>query len=271
MMKRMYSSQRQVWNSIQNIHLLQEIAKFDSITGQGIEGKVAGKRVNVVSPGYVNDQGIAYDQKAFQHMSEEGKTVVFVLVEEELTGMIALADMIRDTAKEAISTLKTHGVHSIMLTGDNKKVAYWIADQLGIDEVYAEVLPDDKADQVKQIQKKGWKFAMTGDGINDAPALATADLGIAIGVGTDVAMETADVVLVKSNPKDVVALMNLSQKTYRKMVQNLWWASGYNILAIPLAAGVLAPVGIVLSPAVGAVLMSLSTIVVAINAKLLKA
>src|SRR5699024_5044095 len=176
---------------------VEEIAEFDSINGQGIEGKAAGKRVNVVSPGYVNDQGITYDQEVFKRMSEEGKTVVFVLVEEELAGMIALADIVRDTAKEAISTLKSHGVHSIMLTGDNEKVAHWVADQLGIDEVYAEVLPDHKADQVKQIQKKGWKVAMTGDGINDAPALATADLGIAIGAGTDVAMETADVVLVK--------------------------------------------------------------------------
>lgn len=158
-----------------------------------------------------------------------------------------------------------------MLTGDNEKVAHWVAKQLNIDEVYAEVLPDDKANKVKEIQSKGWKVAMTGDGVNDAPALATADLGIAIGAGTDVAMETADVVLVKSNPKDVVDLMDLSKKTYRKMVQNLWWATGYNIFAIPLAAGILAPIGIILSPAVGAVLMSLSTIIVAINAKLLKA
>src|SRR5699024_3631871 len=248
---------------------LQDIAEFDSITGQGIEGKVAGKRMNVVSPGYVNDQDLAYDQKTFQYMSEEGKTVVFILVEEELAGMIALADMVRDTAKEAISTLKTHGVHSIMLTGDNERVAHWVADQLDIDEVYAEVLPDDKADQVKLIQKKGWKVAMTRDGINDAPALATADLGTAIGAGTAVAMETADVVLVKSNPKDVVALMNLSQKTYRKMVQNLCWAPGYNILAILLAVGVLAPIGIVFSPAVGANLMSLSACTVAINANLI--
>src|SRR5699024_9441591 len=143
---------------------------------------------------------------------------------------------------------------------------------LNIDEVYAEVLPDEKSDQVKKIMKdKDWKVAMTGDGMNDAPALATADLGIAIGAGTDVAMETADVVLVKRDPRDVVALMNISQKTYRKMVQNLWWATGYNIIAIPLAAGVLAPIGIVLSPAVGAILMSLSTIIVAINAKLLEA
>ena len=250
---------------------LREITDFQSITGKGIEGKVDGKQVNVVSPGYVNDNKMDYDRELFNGMSEEGKTVVFVLLEDKLIGMIALADIVRKTAKEAIATLKENGIHSIMLTGDNEKVAHWVANQLDIDEVYAEVLPNDKADQVKKIQGKGWKVAMTGDGVNDAPALATADLGIAIGAGTDVAMETADVVLVKSNPKDVVALMDLSKKTYRKMIQNLWWATGYNIFAIPLAAGVLAPIGIVLSPAVGAVLMSLSTIIVAINAKLLKA
>ncbi|HLR59328.1 MAG TPA: copper-translocating P-type ATPase [Pseudogracilibacillus sp.] len=250
---------------------LKHISDFQSITGKGIEGSIEGKKVNVVSPGYVNDLDMDYDKTAFEAMSEEGKTVVFVLVENELIGMIALADIIRKSAKEAISTLHENGVHSIMLTGDNEKVAHWVAIQLGIDEVYAEVLPDHKAEKVKEVQAKGWKVAMTGDGINDAPALATADLGIAIGAGTDVAMETADVVLVKSDPKDVVALMDLSKKTYRKMVQNLWWATGYNIIAIPMAAGVLAPIGIVLSPAVGAVLMSLSTIIVAINAKLLKA
>lgn len=250
---------------------LKQISDFQSITGKGIEGSIEGKKVNVVSPGYVNDLDMDYDKTAFEAMSEEGKTVVFVLIEDELIGMIALADIIRKSAKEAISTLHDNGVHSIMLTGDNEKVANWVAIQLGIDEVYAEVLPDHKAEKVKEVQAKGWKVAMTGDGINDAPALATADLGIAIGAGTDVAMETADVVLVKSDPKDVVALMDLSKKTYRKMVQNLWWATGYNIIAIPMAAGVLAPIGIVLSPAVGAVLMSLSTIIVAINAKLLKA
>lgn len=249
---------------------LGKVADFESITGKGIQGKVEGKKVNVVSPGYVNNNSLSYDQKLFNKMSEEGKTVVFVLLENELIGMIALADIVRDTAKEAIATLKENGVHSIMLTGDNQKVANWVANQLGIDEVYAEVLPDDKANQVKKIQEKGWKVAMTGDGVNDAPALATADLGMAIGAGTDVAMETADVVLVKSNPNDVVSLMDLSRKTYRKMIQNLWWATGYNIFAIPLAAGVLAPIGIILSPAVGAILMSLSTIIVAINAQLLK-
>src|SRR5690625_712782 len=250
---------------------LNQISDFQSITGKGIEGQIDGKKVNVVSPKYVEDIEITYDTDRFEEMSEAGKTVVFVLVEADFIGMIALADIIRESAKEAIATLHEHDVHTIMLTGDNEKVANWVAKQLGIDEVYAEVLPDHKADKVKEVQARGCHVAMTGDGINDAPALATADLGIAIGAGTDVAMETADVVLVKSDPKDVVALMNLSQKTYRKMVQNLWWATGYNIIAIPLAAGVLAPIGIVLSPAVGAVLMSLSTIIVAINAKLLEA
>mgnify|MGYP001088326341 CR=1 FL=1 len=245
---------------------------FKALTGKGIEGKVDGVEVKVVSIGFIENKDISYDKDHFDRMSEEGKTVVFVLKEGKLIGMIGLADMVRETAKEAIETLKEMGVKSIMLTGDNQKVADWVAKQLGIDEVYAEVLPDDKADQIKRIKEdKGWKVAMTGDGVNDAPALATADLGIAIGAGTDVAMETADVVLVKSNPNDVVALMDLSRKTYRKMVQNLWWASGYNIIAIPLAAGVLAPWGIVLSPAVGAILMSMSTVIVAINAKMLKA
>ena len=248
-----------------------KVTDFESITGKGIQGKVDGRKVNVVSPGYVNSNQLSYNRQLFEGLSEEGKTVVFVLVEDELAGMIALADIVRDTAKEAVAALKAKGIHSIMLTGDNKKVANWVAAQVGIDEVYAEVLPDDKANQITLIKEKGWRVAMTGDGVNDAPALATADLGIAIGAGTDVAMETADVVLVRSNPNDVVALIDLSKKTYRKLVQNLWWATGYNIFAIPLAAGVLAPWGIIISPAVGAVFMSLSTVIVAINAKLLKA
>lgn len=251
---------------------LKEISDFKAITGEGIEGNIDGKKINVVSPRFVKESNLSFDQSQFDKMSEEGKTIVFVIVDDELVGMIALADIIRDTAKEAIAELKEAGIHSIILTGDNKKVAHWVAEQLDVDEVYAEVLPNEKSDRIKKIiEEKGWRVAMTGDGINDAPALATADLGIAIGAGTDVAMETADVVLVKSNPKDVVSLIDLSKKTYRKMVQNLWWAAGYNIVAIPLAAGALAPLGIVLSPAFGAVLMSLSTIIVAINAKLLKA
>ncbi len=250
---------------------LDEVENFASMTGKGLQGDVAGKQVAVVSPRYVRDEDISYDTTSFEKLSEEGKTVVFVLLEGQLAGMIALADMVRDSAKEAITALKEKGIHSIMLTGDNQKVADWVAEQLDMDEVYAEVLPDHKADQVKKVQADGRKVAMTGDGVNDAPALATADVGIAIGSGTDVAVETADIVLVKSNPKDIVSVVELSQNTYKKMVQNLWWAAGYNIVAIPLAAGVLAPIGIVLSPAVGAILMSLSTIVVAINAKLLKA
>ncbi|EMF47871.1 Lead, cadmium, zinc and mercury transporting ATPase [Planococcus halocryophilus Or1] len=250
---------------------LKRVTDFESITGKGIQGQVEGQKINVVSPRYVTDNNLSFDEHMFNELSEEGKTVVFVLVKDQLAGMVALADIVRETAKEAVSALKEQGIHSIMLTGDNQKVADWVAKQLGIDEVYAEVLPEDKANQIKKIKDKGWKVAMTGDGVNDAPALATAHLGIAIGAGTDVAMETADVILVRSNPNDVVELMDLSKKTYRKMVQNLWWATGYNIFAIPLAAGVLAPWGIIVSPAVGAVLMSLSTIIVAINAKLLKA
>ncbi|WP_347861116.1 heavy metal translocating P-type ATPase [Salimicrobium sp. PL1-032A] len=245
--------------------------EFESVTGRGLRGKVDGKDVQVMSPGYMQENDIAYDTEAFGRMSEEGKTVVFVLVDEQYRGMIALADMIRESAKEAVADLKEQGIRSVMLTGDNKKVAHWVAEQIGIDEVYAEVMPDHKADQVKKVQEEGLKVAMTGDGINDAPALATADVGIAIGSGTDVAVETADIVLVKSDPKDIVSVVSLSDNTYKKMVQNLWWAAGYNIFAIPLAAGVLAPIGILLSPAVGAVLMSLSTVVVAVNAKLLKA
>ncbi|MCA1023677.1 heavy metal translocating P-type ATPase [Halobacillus litoralis] len=249
---------------------LGKVEDFESITGKGLKGKIEGREVKVMSPGYMKDQNHSYDTESFNKISEEGKTVVFVLLEEELLGMVALADMVRDSAKEAIADLKSKNIHSVMLTGDNEKVANWVAEQLEIEEVYAEVLPDHKADKVKEVQAKGRKVAMTGDGINDAPALATADVGIAIGSGTDVAVETADIVLVKSNPKDIVSIVSLSKNTYRKMVQNLWWAAGYNIFAIPLAAGVLAPFGIVLSPAIGAILMSLSTVVVAINAKLLK-
>ncbi|UOQ95654.1 copper-translocating P-type ATPase [Halobacillus shinanisalinarum] len=251
---------------------LDTVENFESMTGKGLQGDVAGRNVKVVSPGYMKDEKISYDSASFDELSEQGKTVVFVVLDDDqLVGMIALADMVRKSAKEAIAALKQKGVHSIMLTGDNKKVADWVARQLDMDEVYAEVLPDHKADQVKKVQSDGRQVAMTGDGVNDAPALATADVGIAIGSGTDVAVETADIVLVKSNPKDIVSIIELSNNTYKKMVQNLWWAAGYNIIAIPLAAGILAPIGIILSPAVGAVLMSLSTIVVAINAKLLKA
>jgi P-type Cu2+ transporter len=193
-----------------------------------------------------------------------------VLVNDTLKGAIALSDLIRAESKQAITELKNMGIKCIMLTGDNKKAAETVSKEIGLDEFFAEVLPQDKAKKVKEVQGRGFIVAMTGDGVNDAPALAQADIGIAIGAGTDVAIETADVILIKSNPLDVVSIIKLSRATYNKMVQNLLWATGYNVFAIPLAAGVLFSAGILLSPAMGAVLMSLSTVIVAINAKFLK-
>jgi Cu2+-exporting ATPase len=244
--------------------------EFDSITGKGIEGKVNGKSVKVVSPGYVKEQKMDYPEDKIQEISSQGKTVVFVIIDNQLAGAIALGDEIRESSKNAIKALHEMGIECIMLTGDNQQTADYVAKELGIDQVFAEVLPDQKADKVKEVQDQGKLVAMTGDGVNDAPALATADIGIAIGAGSDVAVETGDIVLVKNNPEDVTALIKLSKSTYQKMVQNLWWASGYNIGAIPLAAGVLYTWGVILSPAVGAILMSLSTVIVAVNAKFLK-
>ncbi|HKL14739.1 MAG TPA: heavy metal translocating P-type ATPase [Balneolaceae bacterium] len=243
---------------------------FNSITGKGIEGTVNGKSVKVVSPGYVKDKDYDYPEDDVEKISSQGKTVVFVVIDDQLTGAIALGDQIRESSKTAISALHEMGIECIMLTGDNRQTADYVAGELGIDQVFAEVLPDEKADKVKEVQGQGKKVAMTGDGVNDAPALAQADIGIAIGAGSDVAVETGDIVLVKDNPEDVTALIKLSKATYSKMVQNLWWASGYNIGAIPLAAGVLYAWGIILSPAVGAILMSLSTVIVAVNARFLK-
>lgn len=248
-----------------------EVKDFISIPGKGAQGKVNGKDVKVVSPGYLDENNFELrDKDKIEKLSAQGKTVVFVLIDNKLIGAIALADIIRDESKEAIKQLKELGIKTLMLTGDNKQVAKWVADELGLDDYFAEVLPDEKAEKVKEVQSRGMIVAMTGDGVNDAPALAQADVGIAIGAGTDVAVETADIILVKSNPKDVVSLIKFAKATYNKMVQNLIWATGYNIIAIPLAAGVLYSEGIILSPALGAVLMSLSTIIVAVNARLLK-
>ena len=248
-----------------------DLNDFNSIPGKGAEGKVNGKNVKVVSPGYLEENKIEIKEKEkIDKLSGEGKTVVFVLVENKPVGAIALADIIREESKEAIKQLKEMGIKPMMLTGDNKQVAKWVADELQLDDYFAEVLPDRKSAKVKEVQNRGMVVAMTGDGVNDAPALAQADVGIAIGAGTDVAVETADIILVKSNPKDVVSLIKFAKATYGKMVQNLIWATGYNVIAIPLAAGVLYSAGIILSPAIGAVLMSLSTVIVAINAKLLK-
>jgi Cu2+-exporting ATPase len=245
------------------------VQNFRAITGKGAEGNVNGRNIKVVSPGYLKEQNIRIDDERIQELSSQGKTVVFVLVEGVLKGALALADIVRPESKEAISMLKDMGIKCMMLTGDNKQVAKWVSEEIGLDEYFAEVLPDEKSAKVKEVQSRGLIVAMTGDGVNDAPALAQADVGIAIGAGTDVAVETADIILVRSNPLDAVAILGLSRATYRKMVQNLLWATGYNVVAIPLAAGVLYP-AILLGPALGAVFMSLSTIIVAINAKLLK-
>lgn len=248
-----------------------EVKKFKSITGRGTEGIINGKGIKIVSPGYLKEKNIRLgENEEIERLSSQGKTVVYVLMDNNPIGAIALADIIRDESKEAIKKLKEMNIKPMMLTGDNKQVAKWVAEEIGIEEYFAEVLPKDKSDKVKEIQSRGLIVAMTGDGVNDAPALAQADIGIAIGAGTDVAVETADIILVRSNPLDAVSIVNLSKATYRKMLQNLGWATGYNIFAIPLAAGVLFPLGIILSPAVGAALMSLSTIIVAINARLIR-
>jgi len=254
-----------------------QLKDFNSIPGKGAEGKVnpangtSAKDVKVVSPGYLEENKIELQEKdKIEKLSVQGKTVVFVLVDNKLTGAIALGDIIREESKEAIKQLKELGIKTMMLTGDNKQVAKWVADELGLDDYFAEVLPGKKAEKIKEVQSRGMIVVMTGDGVNDAPALAQADIGIAIGTGTDVAVETADIILVRSNPKDVVTLIKFSKATYNKMVQNLIWATGYNVIAIPLAAGVLFSAGIVLSPAMGAVLMSISTVIVAVNARLLK-
>jgi len=252
------------------VNELFKVEEFKSIPGKGAEGKVNGKHIMIVSPGYLRENGMEPRDEEVDKIASQGKTIVYVLIDGQLKGAIALADIIRPESKKAISMLKKMGIKCMMLTGDNKQVAKWVAEEIGLDEYFAEVLPHEKAQKVKEIQSRGLVVAMTGDGVNDAPALAQADVGIAIGAGTDVAVETADIVLVRNNPQDVVAIIGLARATYKKMVQNLAWATGYNAFAIPLAAGVLYPWGVLLSPAMGAVLMSLSTIIVAINAKFLK-
>ncbi|MCF7890103.1 copper-translocating P-type ATPase [Candidatus Bipolaricaulota bacterium] len=242
---------------------------FEAIPGRGAKAEVEGKSLKAVSPGYLEDHELTVENKEIDKLAEEGKTVVYLIEGGTVQGAIALADIIREESYEAIETLKEMGIQVMMLTGDAEDVAKWVADELGLDDYFAEVLPNEKADRVKEVKSRGLTVAMVGDGVNDAPALVEADAGIAIGAGTDVAIEAADVVLVRSDPRDFTAIVQLSRATYSKMVQNLWWATGYNAFAIPLAAGVLYGFGILLSPAMGAALMSLSTVIVAINARLL--
>jgi Cu2+-exporting ATPase len=246
---------------------IPEVENFNAITGKGVEAMVAGKKIMVVSPGYLQEKNISIPGS---YTSSDVETIVFVMIDNVPAGFIALSDEIRPEAKDAIRILKQNRIKSILLTGDNQKVAKSVSETLGMESFFAEVLPHQKLEKIKELQANGEFVAMTGDGVNDAPALAIADIGIAVGSGSDIAAETAGIVLVNSNPKDIVSLVLFGKATYRKMVQNLIWATGYNVVAIPLAAGVLNKWGILLSPAAGAVLMTVSTIVVAINAGMLK-
>jgi Cu2+-exporting ATPase len=246
--------------------IIPKSEKFNYLPGKGLEGIVEGKEIKVVGPNYLKEKNIAVEEIN----DATAGTIVYVLVNNSVAGYFSFADQIREESFEAIRVLKQAGIKNLLLTGDNENVAKKVSDELNMDGYLANVLPHDKLEKVKEIQSEGGFVAMTGDGVNDAPALAQADVGIAVGSGTDVAAETADIILVNSNPKDIASLILFGRATYNKMIQNLWWAAGYNIVAIPLAAGVLYKWGIMLSPAIGAILMSMSTIVVAINAQLLK-
>jgi P-type Cu2+ transporter len=246
------------------------VQEFKNLAGRGAEAVIEGRRVRVVSPGYLQEHGLAVQNERVRKLSDEGNTVVYVLLDEMLVGAVALADVIRKESFDAVARLKAMGIRCMMVTGDATAVAKSVAGKLGLDDYFAEVLPHQKVEKVREVKARGLTVAMIGDGVNDAPALVESDLGIAIGAGTDVAIESADVVLVRSDPRDVFAILALSRATYAKMAQNLVWATGYNAFAIPLAAGVAYPWGVVLTPAIGAAVMSLSTVIVAINAELLE-
>jgi len=243
---------------------------FRSLPGRGALARVEGRNILVVGPSYLEDHGVKVVDRDVLKLKEEPKTLVYVLGDDVVLGVVALADLIRPESYAAVGKLKEMGIRCLMFTGDNPEVAGWVAEELGLDGYYAGLLPQEKVFQVCEVQKDGLVVAMAGDGVNDAPALAQADLGVAMGAGTQVAMETADVVLVRNNPLDLVSILDLTHSTYRKMQENLVWATGYNVIAIPLAAGVLYGYGILLSPALGALLMSLSTVIVAVNATLLR-
>ncbi len=246
---------------------------FEAIAGRGVRARVGGSEIHVGGPSLLTSLGAEVPDELREpasRWSSEGKSVVYLLEDGKVTAAFAVSDVIRPESGEAVRALKDLGVRVAMITGDGEDVARWVGAELDLDEVFAQVLPDRKAARIAELQSEGRRVAMVGDGVNDAPALAGADVGIAIGAGTDVAIETADVILIRSDPRDVVRVLELSRATYRKMVQNLVWGAGYNAVAIPLAAGVLAPFGIVLAPAVGALLMSASTVIVAFNAQLLR-
>jgi Cu2+-exporting ATPase len=252
---------------------LLAVKDFARVGGKGAKGIIEGSVVFVGNDSFLSENNISlpndYKNK-IDALSKQGKTVINVIVAKKLIGSIALADVIREESREAVKSLKDAGIKTVMITGDSEDVAVWVAKELGLDEYFAKVMPDQKAEKVKLLQSQGRKVAMVGDGVNDAPALTQADLGIAIGAGTNVAIESAGIILVKNDPRDIPKIFNLSRLTYNKMVQNLFWATGYNVVAIPLAAGVLAYKGIILQPWLAAVFMSVSTVIVAFNAVLLK-
>ncbi|HEX3679887.1 MAG TPA: HAD-IC family P-type ATPase, partial [Galbitalea sp.] len=254
------------------LHKLR-VAAFASLAGRGVQASLDGASITVAAPRVLIERSIHLDPllvHATRDASAEGKTVVYVLRDETPLGLIVIADVIRPESAAAVAGLKARGVRVAMLTGDSREVAGWVGSQLGIDEIFSEVLPAEKSQVIERLRAGGAKVAMVGDGVNDAPALARADVGIAIGAGTDVAIESAGIVLASSDPRGVADVLKLSRATYRKMVQNLIWGAGYNVVGIPLAAGVLFGAGILLAPAVGAILMSASTVVVALNAQLLR-
>lgn len=256
-----------------HIHL-DKVTNFKALPGLGVQGTLRGNKVfTAASYRYIEENKLTVPvaiAKPVKQAAKEGKTEVYLITNKKVVGALGLADIVRTESKHTIKTLKEMGIKTAMITGDSDEVAAYVSKQLGLDQYFASVRPEDKAAKVKELQKNGQQVAMVGDGINDAPALTQADIGIAIGAGTDVAIKSADIILVRSNPQDIVKVINLSKATYGKMLQNLGWATGYNVLAIPLAAGVLYGSGIVLAPALGAALMSVSTIVVALNAQLLR-
>lgn len=265
---------RAVREKAQSLNLaLPAISEFSALKGRGVQAQWNGQAVYVGGPRLLELLNLTPTDKLASFTDDagrKGQTVIYLVVGEQIVAGFALADVIRPESKAAVQRLHELGIEVAMLTGDSRAVAQAVADELGIDRVFAEVLPEHKDHKVAELQQMGKRVAMVGDGVNDAPALTRADIGIAIGSGTDVAVESADIILARSNPLDVVKIMELSRASYRKMIQNLLWAAGYNVVVLPLAAGVLAPIGILLSPAVGAVFMSLSTVIVALNAQLLR-
>lgn len=242
----------------------------NNIPGVGLEGLIDNKTYKITNVSYLDKYKINYDDDLFTKLAQQGNSISYLIEDQQVIGMIAQGDQIKESSKQMVADLLSRNITPVMLTGDNNEVAHAVAKELGISDVHAQLMPEDKESIIKDYQSDGNKVMMVGDGINDAPSLIRADIGIAIGAGTDVAVDSGDIILVKSNPSDIIHFLTLSNNTMRKMVQNLWWGAGYNIVAVPLAAGVLAFIGLILSPAIGAILMSLSTIIVAINAFTLK-